>query len=318
MVSDIPDKHVNCATYTFVMQLNTGQYTFHQQTVFALKHLRFGFSFFLLPVFLFALHGVSAESYTGVALAFVLLHLMVYPASNAYNSYMDQDTESIGGLKVPPPATGWLLYISFCLDVAACMLAFWWSSAAGPVLLAYVLASRAYSWRKIRLKKYPLIGFFTVIVFQGAAVYWFVILMSSPAGIGHFLEFSGLQWTGALISSLLIASSYPLTQIYQHRQDAEDGVQTISMKLGIRGTMYFSGIVLIFFVLILFGYLHSYAHVTDIMVFVLLQLPVIVFFSTWFAEILRDESNATYAKAMRMSILGAASMNLFFIWLLIT
>jgi 1,4-dihydroxy-2-naphthoate octaprenyltransferase len=38
---------------------------------------------------------------------------------------------------------------------------------------------------------------------------------------------------GMIAASLLIGGFYPLTQIYQHRQDKEDGVRTLSMLLGL-------------------------------------------------------------------------------------
>ena len=46
-----------------------------------------------------------------------------------------------------------------------------------------------------------------------------------------------------IAASLLIGGFYPLTQIYQHEDDLEDGVKTISYKLGYKGTFIFTGIV---------------------------------------------------------------------------
>jgi 1,4-dihydroxy-2-naphthoate octaprenyltransferase len=62
-----------------------------------LLHLRLPFSFFLLPVFLFAC-AVSAESLRLFAflIAFVAWHVWVYPASNGYNSYFDKDEGAMG------------------------------------------------------------------------------------------------------------------------------------------------------------------------------------------------------------------------------
>ena len=67
-----------------------------------LLHLRIPFSFFLLPVFLFAAAIVDVFDWGNFWMLFFILHFLVYPASNGYNSYFDKDEESIGGLKNPP------------------------------------------------------------------------------------------------------------------------------------------------------------------------------------------------------------------------
>ncbi|MGB3618624.1 MAG: hypothetical protein WBA12_10935, partial [Catalinimonas sp.] len=53
------------------------------------KLLRVPFSVHLMPIFLFALSQTPAPHWPSAALAFVILHLLVYPASNGYNSYQD-------------------------------------------------------------------------------------------------------------------------------------------------------------------------------------------------------------------------------------
>ncbi|MFI5187293.1 MAG: prenyltransferase, partial [Chitinophagales bacterium] len=53
--------------------------------------LRFHFSLFLLPVFLFALSQLNTINWQNAAIVFFILHVLVYPASNGYNSYMDRD-----------------------------------------------------------------------------------------------------------------------------------------------------------------------------------------------------------------------------------
>ena len=51
-----------------------------------LRLLRLPFSFFLMPVYWFALSQVVEKDWTRAILIFVILHLLVYPASNGYNS----------------------------------------------------------------------------------------------------------------------------------------------------------------------------------------------------------------------------------------
>ena len=137
--------------------------------------LRIPFSFFLMPVFFFALSQVPEINYTKAILIFIILHFIMYPASNGYNSYMDSDEESIGMLEKPPKPTRQLFYLTAVLDIMAVVLSFFVNLIFALCIIANILASRAYSYRGIRLKKYPVTGFLTVIIFQGAI--HFIILI---------------------------------------------------------------------------------------------------------------------------------------------
>src|SRR5579871_5412043 len=139
-----------------------------------LKLLRLPFSFFLMPVYWFALSQVVDRDWGRAVLIFVILHGLVYPASNGYNSYMDRDTTPIGGLKAPPPPTPLLFRVTVIMDLLALALGFFIGPWFVAGLAGYILASRAYSYRGIRLKKYPFIGWLTVISCQGALVFFLV------------------------------------------------------------------------------------------------------------------------------------------------
>src|SRR5437899_3451969 len=120
-----------------------------------IKLLRIPFSFYLMPVFLFALSQSKPIYVVNAIIAFFILHLFVYPASNGYNSYMDQDEGPIGGLKSPPKASKNLLYSSLAFDLIALILSLIIGRMFFACILFYILASRAYSYKVVRLKKYP-------------------------------------------------------------------------------------------------------------------------------------------------------------------
>ena len=84
--------------------------------------LRFHFSLFLLPVFLFALSQVPHINWMNVFLVFTVLHVLVYPSSNGYNSYMDRDETAIGGLSKPLQPTRQLFFVSVMMDLLALVL----------------------------------------------------------------------------------------------------------------------------------------------------------------------------------------------------
>ena len=273
--------------------------------------LRFHFSLFLMPMYLFALTQLVHINWTRAALVFVILHLLVYPASNGYNSYMDRDETPIGGLKKPMQPTRQLFYTTVAMDVAAVTASLFisWYFAAG--ILLYILASRAYSYRGIRLKQYPLIGYLTVIIFQGALTFWLVYHGSSEALYTH------VPLSAMLAASLLIGGFYPLTQIYQHQADKADGVHTLSYKLGYKGTFRFCALVYSMAMLFL-GYTF-FTSLLFVQFFVLLLffLPVLVYFLWWATRVWNNVAAADFQHTMRMNIIASTCTNLGFITALI-
>jgi 1,4-dihydroxy-2-naphthoate polyprenyltransferase len=276
-----------------------------------LQLLRFHFSIFLMPVYWFALTQLVNINWYRAIIIFIILHLLVYPASNGYNSYMDRDETPIGGLKNPMKPTKQLFYVTVAMDVAAMTASFFISTYFALGILLYIMASRVYSNRKIRLKKYPLIGYATVIVFQGAVTYWLVYHGSSEE-----LKPSA-SISGMIASSLLIGGFYPLTQIYQHKADKEDDVETISYKLGYRGTFIFCAAVYTVAMAFL-----SYTFISSLMfaqfyILLLCFLPILIYFFWWAAKVWKNTDAADFKHTMRMNILASTCTNLGFITVLI-
>ena len=138
-----------------------------------LLHLRIPFSFFLLPIFLFAMATARFRMDYNSWLVFAILHLLLYPASNGFNSYYDKDEKSIGGLQNPPPVSKQLLIYSLLLDLIAILLALSLDFGFALMIFGYGMVSKAYSHPSIRLKKYPILGWLTIGIFQG----FFTVLM---------------------------------------------------------------------------------------------------------------------------------------------
>ena len=273
--------------------------------------LRFHFSFFLLPVFLFAVSQVPVVDWYNATLAFLILHLLVYPSSNGYNSYMDRDETPIGGLSSPLKPTKQLFYATVLMDTVALLLSLFISPFFTAGILVYILASRAYSYRGIRLKKYPVIGFLTVFIFQGGLVFFITYHAVYPATTFH------VPFLPVLLSSLLIGALYPLTQIYQHKEDLEDGVKTISYALGKKGTFVFSMsffLVATFLMYLLLSRQNSHNH---FFLFLLVLLPVVLFFLYWMSKVWKDETAADFTNSLRMNVLSTLCTTVYFITLII-
>lgn len=274
--------------------------------------LRFHFSFFLMPVYLFALSQLPKPAWGRALLIFFVFHVLVYPASNGYNSFMDKDEGSIGGIKKPLQPTRQLFTVSMVMDGIAIALGFLISPFFALGILCYIIASRAYSYRGIRLKKYPIAGYLTVIVFQGAVTFWLVYHGS------HFPDVSfNIPASGMLASSLLIGGFYPLTQIYQHEADRKEGVITISALLGYRGTFIFTGIVYFFAFLVLAYHFFSSLEIQQFFILQIFMLPVLVYFFVWAAQVWKDRAMADFSHTMKMNILASTCTNTAFLTLLI-
>ena len=116
-----------------------------------------------------------------------------------------------------------------------------------------------------------------------------------------------------ILSSLFLGSAYPLTQIYQHEADKNDGVISLSYKLGYKGTFVFSSILFIMASALLFYYLRKNDLHVEILLFVLFILPVIsLTLTAWFNKVRRNTENANFENTMRMNIINSCCMNLYF------
>jgi 1,4-dihydroxy-2-naphthoate octaprenyltransferase len=276
-------------------------------------HLRIPFSFFLMPVYLFAL-GISPNLNGGrLFWSFIIIHLFLYPASNAYNSYFDKDEKSIGALKNPPPVEKGLYWMALLFDAIAIVLGYLKISLLFAVFLfIYGVASKAYSHPSIRLKKYPITSWFIAGFFQG-----FFTFMMAYVGINNFgLENLAREAVllAAALSSVILWASYPMTQIYQHEEDAKHGDKTMSMLLGIKGTFYFAMIFFSIASLGFFFYFQTYYTINIALIFLLALAPVILFFMFWFVQALRDESKVNFSYTMWLNFISALCLNGFFVW----
>jgi len=280
-----------------------------------LQLLRLPFSFFLMPVYWFALSQVADSRDWGRAVPiFFILHGLVYPASNGYNSYMDRDTTPIGGLEHPLQPTRGLFRVTLLMDGAALILGLFIGLPFVAGLAVYILASRAYSYRGIRLKKYPLIGWLTVASCQGALVFWIVYQGSHRSGAS--VDVISVA-PAMLAASLLLGGFYPLTQIYQHEADRKDGVRTLSMVLGYRGSFIFTALVYGAAFFVLAFYFMSTLQFREFYVLATCMLPVVVYFLIWAIKVWRDPAAANFGNTMRMNLLASVCTNVGFIAVLV-
>lgn len=277
------------------------------------KHLRIPFSFYLMPVFFFALAFTPNHQPERLLLVFVALHLFLYPSSNGYNSYFDKDEKSIGGLRNPPKVTKGLYYLSLLFFVISLALGLMINWQFSSMLLVYSLVSMAYSHPSIRLKRYPYMSWIVAGFFQGCFTFCMAYAGLSDFGWDVFSKSHVL--IPGLLTSLMLWGSYPLTQVYQHEEDSKRGDVTLSLKLGKKGTFYFSALWFLLTGICFSWFFLSRNQESAFYGFLAAMLPVILFFLIWFNFVRKDQEKYTnYSWTMWMNRISAIALNVFFVW----
>lgn len=279
----------------------------------SLRHLRIPFSLILMPVFLFALALTPNLNEGRLLLVFLALHLFLYPSSNGYNSYFDKDEESIGGLKHPPKVTKDLFWLSHGFLLVALGLGAMISWTFASMLLTYALVSMAYSHPAIRIKKYPWASWFIAGFFQG--YFTFALAYAGLSDLGWEVLIKPHVAIPGLLTSLMLWGNYPLTQVYQHREDSRRGDRTLSLRLGIKGTFVFSAVLFALTGLAFTWYFLDRNQEGILWVYLSAMAPIVLFFLIWFRFVnTNPEKYVSYSWAMGMNGISALLLNAFFIY----
>ena len=262
-----------------------------------------------MPIFILTLSQSGSIDRLHTLITFLVIHLLVYPASNGYNSFVDRDEGPIGGLEKPPVPTRQLFYLTLIMDIISTGLSFLFVTPIfSMAVFIYIMASRAYSSRLVRLKKYPIIGFLTVVVFQGAFTFFMCYV-----GINFSeFEFSRQHIWILFACSFQIAGAYPLTQIYQHKEDLADGVTTLSYKLGYTGTFIFTALMFALCNIFYYLYFKEIGKLNQFFILQLFFLPIVSYFGYWFVKVLRNKNEANFTNTMRMNTIASICMNVCF------
>jgi 1,4-dihydroxy-2-naphthoate octaprenyltransferase len=270
------------------------------QFLSAIKHLRFGFSAFLAPPFLFSLCLISYINFD-ILILFILLHFFIYPASNGYNSFFDRDKGSIGGFESPPPVNRLLPYFVQSLDIIALVLSLLLIPKVFIGLFIYILASRIYSYNRIRVKALPWLSYFMVGAFQGILVYFMICELLPQQSFNFGFAF--------LVFTYMIAS-YPITQVYQISEDLTRGDKTVASILNIWPTFILTG-----FLFITFQISCIFLNVHFIYLFVAFSTPVLfVFFRILYMYFVSNI--VSFRDVQSISILNMLYMTLYFVYCL--
>jgi 1,4-dihydroxy-2-naphthoate octaprenyltransferase len=153
-----------------------------------------------------------------------------------------------------------------------------------------------------------------VVVFQGA----FTFLMTQVgvgASVATLLAPTNLLL--ALVSTLFLCGSYPLTQVYQHQEDRQRGDQTLSLVLGIRGTFVFAAVGLLFGATLLGFTYWQRDELRNLLIFLVATGPVVALFGRWAFLAWSDASAASFERTMRMNQVSSLCLSAAFVLMLV-
>jgi 4-hydroxybenzoate polyprenyltransferase len=294
-------------------------------------HLRLPFSQYLLPVCLFALTlppGVAAGGWPRVVWILFVIHVLMYPAANTFNSYYDRDEGSVNGLETPPPVDKTLFFGSMGLELLALVGGALVNGQFVFFIVVYGLFMKAYSHTAIRIKKRPVLSWLLISAFQGGFVFLMTYLVVHDLNLSTALYpapdqgrvwlagdyWAGGLWLGTFISFLNILALYPVTQVYQHAEDASRGDLTISRLLGVRGTFVNAWLCLLASAV---SFLVFYQGGWPFWLMAALLLPGLTYLTILTARVWQSPAAASYRAAMWMTRLTGWGMNGFFLYLLL-
>jgi 1,4-dihydroxy-2-naphthoate octaprenyltransferase len=186
-----------------------------------------------------------------------------------------------------------------------------WSFAS--MILVYGLVSMAYSHPSIRIKKYPFLSWFIAGIFQG--LFTFAMVYAGVSNLDWAVMLKPHILIPGLLTTAMLWGNYPLTQVYQHREDARRGDRTLSLILGIKGTFTFASIVFLITGLAFAWYFIDRNQISILWIYLSAMAPIGLYFLIWFGFIIQNpEKYANYNWAMGMNTISAITLNAFFIY----
>ena len=191
-------------------------------------HLRLHYQFFILSGG-YLMGGVLAGDMnnTQYLLQFLNVHILLFGGATAFNSWWDKDTGPIGGLKHPPKMEPWMHKLSLGFMFFGLI----WAVAVGIIYAGIYLVSLflfwVYSSPHGRWKGHPLKSLIAIGVSTGLNS----VLLGTLAAGGQITPMVLLGSFGAM---LILLSLYPVSQVYQEKDDRQRGDKTFAITYGLK------------------------------------------------------------------------------------
>jgi 4-hydroxybenzoate polyprenyltransferase len=197
-----------------------------------LAHLRLHFQMILSGIFLWGFLLAGGVPDRVALLAFVILHVLLYGGTTAYNAYYDQDQGPVTGLRQPPRAGRACLHGGLGFMLLGALLAPLVGGAFAAIYVTIMLLSIGYSHPRTRFKNGPASSLLVVAFGQGMLGF----AAGVAAAVRHGLPpAASTLLLGGAAATFLTTGLYPLTQVFQVEEDLARGDRTFAAHFGPRG-----------------------------------------------------------------------------------
>jgi 1,4-dihydroxy-2-naphthoate octaprenyltransferase len=192
-------------------------------------HLRLHFQLILSGIFLWAFLLAGGVPSPRALFAFLILHVLLYGGTTAFNAWYDQDEGPVTGLRRPPPAERACLVGGLAFMLLGAALAPRVSPTFAGIYVLIMLLSIGYSHPRVRFKDGPLSSLVVVAVGQGVLGF----LAGAAVAVRRGLPPATPELLlGGAAATLLTTGLYPLTQVFQIEADLERGDRTFAAHFG--------------------------------------------------------------------------------------
>ncbi len=202
-------------------------------------HLRFNVSFAFLPIFLWAYALSEADITKNFWYGILILHLLIYPASNGLYNYFDQRKGIISGVRRIKPASVLTLVVSLIFLIVGILLSLKVGANYFYAVLIFSVLSFLFALPSTGIKTKPFYGILIVSISYG--------LVGFIAGWVCASDLSGLKdlfyISAALSSAGFVAGFYTLSLVYRVSEDSEKTGDLFVEKLGPAGVFRFTEII---------------------------------------------------------------------------
>lgn len=273
-----------------------------------LIHLRLHYQFFILSGG-FLLGGVLTPTpdYSTFLWQFLNVHILLFGGATAFNSYWDKDEGPIGGLKNPPKMTRWMRDASMAMKFTGLIWAVTIGWLYATIYLISMILFWLYSTPLARWKGDPYLSLIAIGLSTGTSS---VLLGALAAGS----ELSGTILIAAIGVTLLILSLYPVSQIFQIKEDRKRGDYTFAIRFGKKGVIqFFFSFFILGAVLISLAIMDQY-FITGTLFMVLSLISLIVL---WRLITKLTEEKSDYSRVMFLKFIASLSYVLFLVTILV-
>jgi hypothetical protein len=195
-----------------------------------LSHLRLHYQFLILSgAFLSGAVFAGEAVESPFLIQFLSVHILLFGGVTVYNSYWDKDTGPIGGLRAPPPLAPWTLAASWILQFIGLAVAWRISMLSAAVYAASMLFFWLYSRPGIRWKGRPLLSLLAIGAGTGVCGFLLGFLNGGRSTV------TPACLAGSLAVACLIVSLFPMSQVYQVKEDLDRHDMTFTAKYGLGG-----------------------------------------------------------------------------------